>query len=155
MHTPPLLPLNAVRYGFLSLVPLVVSALVTLSGEYQTARLGALSFSIYAAALLSFLGGVRCGVEIMRDPLHPSARRLLFSAGPALSGWALALFVAATGLFGTASAFAGLFAAQYVWDHRSGEAGAPNWYPLLRQVLTGGAMIACMILPMATLLRRI
>jgi hypothetical protein len=47
-----------------------------------------------------------------------------------------------------------LFAAQYVWDHRSAaDAGAPEWYPLLRRVLTGGAMIVCLLIPLATVLR--
>ena len=156
MQRVPLLPQAAVRFGFLGLAPLVVSALVTLSDEPNTARLGALGFSVYAAALLSFLGGVRCGFELMRAPDAPDGLRLFFSALPALGGWALALFIAATpGVLGAASAFAGLFAAQYVWDHKSARAGAPDWYPLLRQVLTGGAMIACMLLPLATALRRI
>ncbi|WP_395644884.1 DUF3429 domain-containing protein [Terricaulis sp.] len=152
---PPLLPRAAVRLGFLGLAPLLVSALVSLSRHPDTAHLGVLSFSIYAAALLSFLGGARCGIEIMRDPAHPNPVRLLFSALPSLAGWALALFVAVVpGALGAASIFAGLFAGQYVWDHRSADAGAPPWYPLLRQVLTGGAMIACMLIPLATALRR-
>lgn len=153
---PPLLPRVAVRLGFLSLAPLLLSAFVCLSPDSGSARIGALSFSIYAAALLSFLGGVRCGIEIMRAPSAPSALRLFFSALPALGGWALALLVVlAPTATGAASAFAGLFAAQYVWDHRSVYAGAPDWYPLLRQVLTGGAMIACMLLPLASALHRI
>jgi hypothetical protein len=81
--------------------------------------------------------------------------RLVFSALPALGGWALALFVIVVpNVMAAASAFAGLFAAQYVWDHRSADAGAPAWYPLLRQVLTGGVMIACLLLPLAGALRR-
>jgi hypothetical protein len=93
----------------------------------------------------------------MRAPDAPDALRLLFSAAPMLSGWALALFVVVTpGALGAAAAFAGLFAAQWVWDaNASRNAAAPAWYPLLRQVLTGGVMIACMLIPMATLLRRL
>ena len=74
-----------------------------------------------------------------------------------LLGWTLALFIVLTPrALGAAAAFAGLFAAQYVWDAKSSrEAAAPAWYPLLRQVLTGGVMIACMLIPMATLLRRL
>jgi hypothetical protein len=153
---PPSLPRAAVRLGFLGLAPLTISALVSLSHHVETARLGAISFSIYAAALLSFLGGIRCGFELMRAPDAPSAVRLLFSALPALCGWALALFVIMVPpALGAASGFAGLFAAQYLWDHRShADAGAPAWYPLLRQVLTGGAMIACILIPLATALRR-
>ena len=152
----PWLPRAALRFGFLGLAPLAICALVSLSQHPATAHLGALAFSLYAATLLSFLGGVRCGFELMRAPQAPSGLRLLFSALPALSGWGLALFIVlAPAAVGAASAFAGLFAAQYVWDHRSAaDAGAPNWYPLLRQVLTGGAMIVCLLIPLATVLQR-
>lgn len=154
---PPLLPRAAVRLGFLGLAPLAVSALVSLSRHEATAHLGVVAFGLYAAVLLSFLGGVRCGFELMRDPASPNGVRLFYSALPGLAGWALALFVTfAPGAIGAASAFAGLFAAQYLWDHRSAtDAGAPQWYPLLRRVLTGGAMIVCMLIPLATMLRRI
>ena len=156
MAEPPyLLPRAAVRFGFLGLAPLLISGLVSLSQHHDTARIGALSFTIYAAALLSFLGGVRCGVELRRAPGAPDPWRLGFSAAPALAAWVLALYVVvAPGGLGAASAFAGLFAAQYVWDQRCAGAGAPDWYPLLRQVLTGGAMIACLLIPLATVLRR-
>lgn len=152
----PFLPRAALRFGFLGLAPLAVCALVSLSQYPNTAQLGALGFSIYAATLLSFLGGVRCGFELMRAPQEPNGLRLLFSALPALGGWALAMLVVTVpAALGAASAFAGLFATQYVWDHRSAaDAGAPEWYPLLRRVLTGGAMIVCLLIPLATVLRR-
>lgn len=152
---PPFIPRAAVRFGFLGLAPLAISALVSLSQHHETARLGALAFSIYAAALLSFLGGIRCGIELKRAPDAPSAWRLAFSAAPALAGWALALFVVIVpAALAAASAYAGLFAAQQIWDHRSASVGAPSWYPLLRQVLTGGAMIVCLLIPLAGVLRR-
>lgn len=156
MDTPPRLPRAAVRLGFFSLAPLAVSALVGLSRDPETAMVGTISFSLYAAVLLSFLGGVRCGVEIMRDPERPNPLRLAFSAMPALGGWTLALFVTfLPSAHAAAAAFAGLFAAQYVWDHRSANAGAPSWYPVLRQVLTGGVMIICLLVPLADVLRRL
>jgi hypothetical protein len=76
---------------------------------------------------------------------------------PGLAGWFVAIFVVLVpAAVGTASVFAGLFAAQYLWDHRSAiDAGAPEWYPLLRKVLTGGAMIVCLLIPLATVLQRI
>jgi hypothetical protein len=156
LDPPPLLPRAALRLGFLGLVPLAVTALISLSEHANTARLGAIAFSLYAAVLLSFLGGVRCGFELMRAPHAPNGLRLLFSALPALSGWALATMVVYfTPVLGAAAIFAGLFAAQALWDYRSArDAGAPAWYPMLRQVLTGGAMIVCMIIPLATALHR-
>ncbi len=154
--TPPFLPRAALRLGFLGLAPLAVTALISLSEHPSTARLGAISYSLYAAVLLSFLGGVRCGFEIMRAPDAPDGRRLLFSALPALAGWVLAtLVVYVTPILGAAAIFAGLFAVQALWDYRSArDAGAPAWYPVLRQVLTGGGMIICMIIPLATPLHR-
>lgn len=155
LQPPSLPPRTALRFGFLALAPLIFSAFICLSSNYEIAHIGALSFSIYAAALLSFLGGIRCGFELMRTQA-PDPLRLFYSALPALSGWALALFVVLVpAAIGAASAFAGLFAAQYVWDHRSAATGAPPWYPLLRQVLTGGVMIACLLLPLASALHRI
>lgn len=153
----PSLPRAAVRLGFLGLAPLAICALVSLSHYADTARLGAIGFSLYAAVLLSFLGGVRCGFELMRAPGAPNGMRLFFSALPGLGGWALALFViVAPSALGGAAAFAGLFTAQYAWDHRSAaDSGAPAWYPLLRRVLTGGALIVCLLIPLATMLRRI
>lgn len=154
--TPPILPRAALRLGFLGLAPLGVSALISLSEHPSTARLGAIAFSLYAAVLLSFLGGVRCGFEIMRAPQAPNGMRLLFSALPALAGWTLAATVVYfTPVLGAAAIFAGIFAVQAMWDYRSArDAGAPAWYPLLRQVLTGGSMIICMIIPLATAMHR-
>jgi hypothetical protein len=154
---PPLLPRSALRLGFLGLAPLAISALVSLSVHPETARIGGLSFSLYAAVLLSFLGGIRCGFELMRDPARPNPARLFYSAAPALCGWALALFVVLDPpALGTSAVFAGLFAAQSIWDQRSAiDAGAPAWYPVLRSVLTGGAMIICLLIPLATALHRI
>jgi hypothetical protein len=153
----PFLPRAALRLGFLGLVPLAVSALVTLSQDHDTAYISAIAFSLYAAVLLSFLGGVRCGIEIMRAPQTPHPPRLFYSAVPGLAGWFVAIFVVLVPAgVGAASVFAGLFAAQYLWDHRSAiDAGAPEWYPVLRKVLTGGAMMICMLIPLATVLQRI
>lgn len=153
----PSLPRTALRLGFLGLAPLAISALVSMSQHASTAHLAVLSFSIYAATLLSFLGGVRCGFEIMRAPAAPNGLRLMFSALPSLSAWALTLFIVfVPAAIPAASAYAGLFALQYVWDHRSAiDAGAPAWYPMLRQVLTGGAMVVCLIIPLASALHRI
>jgi hypothetical protein len=153
----PFFPRIAVRLGFLGLAPLAIGALITLSPQLATARLGAIGFSLYAAVLLSFLGGVRCGFELMRAPQNPNALRLIFSALGGLAGWALAVFVVYfTAALGAAAAFAGLFAVQYMWDQTSArDAAAPAWYPPLRQVLTGGAMIVCLLIPLATVLRHI
>jgi hypothetical protein len=151
------MPRIAIRLGFLGLAPLAVSALVSLSRHEGTAHLGGVSFALYAAILLSFLGGVRCGFELMRAPEAPNGVRLVFSAMPTLAGWTLALLIIVwPGALAMEAAFAGLFALQQLWDQRSAsDAGAPAWYPVLRQVLTGGAMIICLIIPLANVLNRL
>jgi hypothetical protein len=151
------MPRVAIRLGFLGLTPLAISALISLSRHEGTALLGGMSFAIYAAVLLSFMGGARCGFELMRAPEAPSGLRLTFSALPALGGWLLALLVIAwPGAMPMETAFAGLFALQQVWDRRSAaDAGAPAWYPALRQVLTGGAMVICLLIPLASVLNRL
>ncbi len=153
---PPRLPRIAVRLGFLGLAPLAISALVSLYARAPwVAHLGVISFAIYAAALLSFLGGVRCGFEFMAAPTAPNAGRLMIGALFVLAGWALALLVVLQpGGLSAAAAFAGLFALHYVWDHKSAAtAGAPAWYPVLRRALTGGTMIICLLIPLASALR--
>ncbi len=153
---PPPLPRIAVRLGFLGLAPLAISALVSLYARAPgVAHWGVISFAIYAATLLSFLGGVRCGFELMSAPAAPKPGRLLLSALFVLAGWALALFVVVQpGGLSAAAAFAGLFALHYMWDHKSAaEAGAPAWYPMLRRALTGGTMIICLLIPLAGALR--
>lgn len=153
---PPLLPRAALRLGFLALAPMAISALVSLSaGLAGTAHFGIVAFAVYCAALLSFLGGVRCGMEIHRSPHAPNPARLAFSALPTLAGWMLALFVLLIpGAISAAAGYAGLFAVQYLWDQRSArDADAPDWYPALRQVLTGGTMIICLLIPLAAAMR--
>lgn len=128
-----------------------------LTPSAELAQMGFAGFVIYAAVILSFLGGVRWGLELARAPDAPSPARLVYSVSPSVAGWILATFALTSAqLHGAAGMFAGLFALQYMWDrfsHR--DANAPDWYPLLRQVLTGGVMLACLALILAKAIGRI
>jgi hypothetical protein len=148
---PPPIPSAPLWLGMAALVPLLGAALLMLSPEPATARAALVGFSIYAAAMLSFLGGVRWGLEIARAPNAPNAARLAYATAPSLGGWLLAFTVVDdTRLASAAMIFSGLFAVQYVWDRASAnERLAPPWYPILREVLTGGAMLACLIVMFA------
>ena len=139
-----------------ALVPLLGAALLLLSTDPMLARTALSAFCIYAAAMLSFLGGVRWGFEISRAPERPNAARLVYATAPTLGGWALALCVVSDPrVQGASMIFSGLFAVQYVWDKASArEQLAPPWYPLLREVLTGGAMLACVMLMFAFSIKR-
>jgi hypothetical protein len=153
---PPFIPSAPLWIGFAALTPLLGAALLTLSRDVAAAHAALRAFSIYAAAMLSFLGGVRWGFEIARKPDAPNALRLIYATAPSIGGWLLALLVVGDPrVAGASMIFAGLFAVQYVWDRASAHEGlAPDWYPLLREVLTGGAMLACLILMFAFGTRR-
>jgi hypothetical protein len=151
MATPPHIPSAPLWLGLAALCPLLGAAVLTLTVDPALSRTALISFCIYAAAMLSFLGGVRWGLEIARQPEAPSPARLAYATAPSIGGWALALsIVDEPRIAGGAMIFSGLFAVQYVWDRASAQEGlAPGWYPMLREVLTGGAMLACLVLMFA------
>lgn len=150
------IPPAALALGLAGLVPFYASAAAGLSAQPDIARIGLISFALYAAVILSFLGGARWGLELARAPDAPSTARLVYSVAPSLAGWAIAgWMMLAPGAHGPAGLFAGCFAAQYVWDRTAGREGlAPNWYPALRQILTAGVIIACLALPLARVVGR-
>ena len=147
---PPFLPRAALRLGFLGLAPLAIAALISLSAARQHGALGRdCVFALRGgAALVSRRRALRlrdharaAGAEWAAAAVQRAARVGGLGAG--------GLVVYVTPVLGAAAIFAGLFAAQAVWDYRSArDAGAPAWYPMLRQVLTGGAMIICMLIPL-------
>ena len=65
---PPPIPSAPLWLGLTALVPLIGAALIMLSPEPATAHAALVGFAIYAAVMLSFLGGVRWGLEIARAP---------------------------------------------------------------------------------------
>ena len=153
------IPTSALWLGLTGLIPFYASALIAaVGGQPQLASLGVTSFAIYAAVILSFLGGARWGLELARAPAAPSTARLVMSVLPSIAGWALALGALARGVLGLgvtglAGGFAVLFATQYVWDRGApAVSAAPDWYPRLRQILTLGVISACVILPFAQVL---
>jgi hypothetical protein len=148
------LPPSALWLGLAGLIPFYAGALGAAAPDPALSRAALLAFSIYAAAILSFLGGARWGLELARAPQAPSTSRLCYSVAPSIGGWALALASAVTpAAAGIAAGFAITFVVQFVWDSAAGREGlAPSWYPRLRGTLTGGVVLACAILPIARVL---
>ena len=122
-------------YGLLGLIPFLAPPLVGLAAPQFADVAGAL-LAIYAALILSFLGGARWGLAVTAsrpDPLTISLAML-----PTLAG--LALLAAPRGHLGLQ--LGGLVIAlglQWLWDIRS--KGLPAWYPRLRTLLTVGAIL--------------
>lgn len=97
----------------------------------------------YGAVILSFLGGVRWGVEISRGPLSPPRwGELVFSVLGALAAWGLVLWPVLQGfsplLF---AAMAGALILHGAWDVASTRE-LPEGYRRVRWVATGGAALS-------------
>lgn len=101
---------------------------------------------VYAAAILSFLGGVRAAQAVFSDDCRSDT--LVLAMAPPLVGWMLAAVgvmgqseprLAADALLGMAAALA----AQGVWDVTSN--ALPEWYRQLRLPLTAMACVGLVI----------
>lgn len=145
------IPSAALWLGLAGLIPFYATAFGAAAADAALARLSLVSFSIYAAVILSFLGGARWGLELARAPHAPSLQRLCFSVAPSIGGWAIAVASAvAPFAAGIVAAIAIMFLLQFIWDAAAGrEDLAPGWYPRLRGTLTGGVLLACAIAPIA------
>ena len=128
-------PRPALVYGLAGLLPFLgCTGLVFLSGD--DAQVAVVVEALYAAVILSFLGGARWGIEIQRET--PRAKIITLTMAPSVLGFGAALWTmggdqgdhAASGL----GALAVLFLAFGAWDVTSRE--VPDWYPRLRIALT-------------------
>lgn len=127
-------PAAAVWLGGLGLLPFVTGALL-LSTSDAPWFIEALRY--YAAAILSFMGGIHWGLAMADHGAEAGQganwTRLGVSVAPALVAWLALLFAPPTGLAAMAIAFALLLGAD-LWSTRRGL--APPWYPRLRVPLT-------------------
>jgi hypothetical protein len=128
-------PRPALVYALAGLLPFLgCTVLVFLSGD--DTQVAVAVEALYAAVILSFLGGARWGIEIQR--LTPRAGVITLTMVPSVLGFGVALWTlggdqganAASGLLGLAI----LFIASGVWDVISRD--VPDWYPRLRIALT-------------------
>ena len=126
-------------FGVFSIVPLFIAAWVYCYGPLNLRGAGLLGLLGYATALLSFLGGIRCGLEFARR--LPRWRII----GASLIAPFFAFFIllgAGSGRFDTVWQVSGLllaFLLQWVWDVNDHD--GPEWRPRLRTLLTAGAAV--------------
>lgn len=124
-------------FGLASIAPLFLAAGLYCYGPRVLAPSALLGLLGYSTALLSFLGGVRCGLEFSRRIVRWHV--IAFSM--------IAPFVAFGLLLGSAwfdtvwqiSGFLLAFLLQWVWDVNDHE--GPEWRPRFRTLLTAGAAI--------------
>ena len=138
----PKTPLPARALTLAGLIPFLAPALIMiLSTDDPVRRAQAgLALIVYAAVILSFLGGVRWGAEISAG--RAGWAGLGASVLGALAGWGAVLY----GVLGALSApvflvLAGALLLHGLWDMRA--AGSlPAWYRGLRLWATAGAVLA-------------
>ena len=127
-------PRSVVAYGLLGLIPFLAPPAAALIWP-GWAGLAALIQALYAALILSFLGGVRWGLAVSRPVVSPLTISL--SMLPTIAALAiLALLSHAQRMELWALALA--LALHWAWDARAH--GAPPWFARLRTILTLGAV---------------
>jgi hypothetical protein len=125
-------------FGLGTLLPFFVTAGLFCYGPPSAVH-GALTGLLgYSTALLSYLGGVRCGLEL-ENP-RPRWAVLGLSLLFPLAGLALLLGELRFDPAWQLSGFLLAFLLQWVWDVTDHD--GPTWRPRLRTLLTSGAAIA-------------
>ena len=132
-------PRSVVAYGLLGLIPFLAAPAMALIWP-ASAGLAALVQALYAALILSFLGGARWGLAVSKPVVSPLTVTL--SMLPTIGALGiLALLSHAPRLELLALALA--LALHWAWDTRAAE--APSWFGRLRTLLTLVAVAALLV----------
>lgn len=92
----------------------------------------------WSAIVLAFVGGVRWGMETLRDT--PRFSRMLGAVAPAVAAWALLLCRGEAPAAWLLGGFLAIFILQWLFDHTAPD--VPSRFPLLLTVLTAGAGVS-------------
>jgi hypothetical protein len=134
-ETRPAPPNRVLGYGRLGLIPFLAPGPLALLAP-DIAETAGLALAVYAALILSFLGGGRWGMAVGQAEVDN--RVVSLAMLPSLAGYALLMLPAE----GRGWQLAGLAAAhilQGLWDLRA--TSVPVWYRGLRGQLTLGAVV--------------
>nr|WP_294519130.1 DUF3429 domain-containing protein [uncultured Rhodopila sp.] len=126
------MPRLVLTYGLLGLIPFFAPPVIGFALPGARVLAGTV-LALYAALILSFLGGARWGLAVGRP--EPDAGAVSLAMLPSLAG--LGLLLAPGGV--RLPLLAAALALHWLWDVRS--AGLPAWYPRLRSLLTAGAVL--------------
>ena len=124
-------------FGVVSIVPLFIAAWLYCYGPLNLRGAGLLALLGAATALLSFLGGIRCGLEFARR--IPRWHVIGLSMFAPFAAFGLLLGAATFDAVWQVSGFLLAFLLQWIWDVNDHE--GPEWRPRLRTLLTAGAAI--------------
>jgi hypothetical protein len=124
--------------ALLALSPFPVAALIFSYGPEHLARPSLTALLAWSTAVLSFLGGVRWGLET-REP-RPRWMRQAFSALCAVAAWVILLARGAAPDAWILGGFMAAFLVQWLFDHQTPD--TPSRYPMLSTAVTGAACVS-------------
>ncbi|MDP2258536.1 MAG: DUF3429 domain-containing protein [Caulobacter sp.] len=134
-------PATAWTMGLISLIPFYIFAGLYCYGPHPMRGQAFLGLLGWSTAMLSYLGGVRAGLEI-----DSHARPRLWSVALAMLSPVAALgllFGAVTGALSQVQQISGFMVAfllMWIWDSRAVD--GPAWRPRYRTFITAGAAVA-------------
>lgn len=124
--------------ALLALSPFPVTALLYSYGPAHLHASSLTSLLTWSTAVLSFLGGVRWGLET-REP-RPRWMRQAFSALCAVAAWVILLARGAAPDTWIIGGFLAAFLVQWLFDHQTPD--TPSRYPVLSTAVTGAACVS-------------
>lgn len=135
---PDSIPVALWAIALLALSPFPVAALVFSYGPPDLARPALTSLIGWSTAVLSFLGGVRWGLETRE--FRPRWMRQAFSALCAVAAWVLLLARGSAPDSWILGGFIFAFLIQWLFDHQT--PNVPSRYPILSTTITAAACIS-------------
>ena len=139
------IPLTPLILAVTGIIPFAAAAgVAAFSEDIIRAAQARLWLAVYAAVILSFLGGVRWGLAMRAEGFSPLV--LCLSVLGSLAGWAFVLF-GFSNTFSPAlfAAVAALFALHWAWDVFAGDHSAPTWYQGVRTIASLGAIVSLLV----------
>lgn len=135
------IPTAALALGWAGVIPFAGLSLVTIVASGDAADTALRALVAYGAIILSFMGGVQWGLEMVRSDASrgPRTTGLAASVLPALAAFGAVLFAPLIALAILAVGFAGLLAYDL---KRVREGIAPAWYAPLRWQLTTAVVLS-------------
>lgn len=124
--------------ALLALAPFPVASLTYVFGPDRYDGAALLVILSWSAIVLAFVGGVRWGMETVRE--LPRWGRMAAAVAPAVAAWALLLCRGAVPNAWLLAGFLAVFILQWLFDHTAPD--VPSRFPLLLTVLTLGAGVS-------------
>ena len=132
------IPLVLWVIALLALSPFPIAALIYSYGPAARMAPALSALLEWSAVVLSFLGGVRWGLET-REP-SPRPMRQVFSAMCAVAGWVILMARGSTPDTWVIAGFMAAFLIQWLFDHQTPD--TPSRYPMLSTAVTSGACVS-------------